>query len=250
MFCPYCGTSLVDGALFCMKCGKPIASIPESKEPVLSFQSVADLQVQKYQMQKDAARKSEINSLSTALSHFSLKKAQFKEYDEVCKRVNHYARGAKSALLVWGCIIAMCGLLSLMVFLSENVSPAPAFFVMLIPSVMMIVGGILMKVNNHKKYSKAIERYTQLSKELYAHYVMCPSCPVGAEYINPVILELLLKVLQSGRADTVRESINITIDDAHRAEVQAYLATIAQHTAEINRKTGVSTVFVAASFFF
>ena len=106
-----------------------------------------------------------------------------------------------------------------------------------------------MKVNNRKKYSYFEKRYASLSKELFDHYISYPNCPVGPEYINPQILSLLHSVLLSGRADTVKESINLVIDETHRAKVREYLAAIEYNTAAINAQTCVTTTFVAASFF-
>lgn len=232
MFCPSCGQQIADGSAFCSVCGK-------------STTNVAPAPVIDYQAQKQAVRQSEIKALSQALDHFNQKREEFTEYDCVCELVNHYAQGAKGALLVWGIIIATAGILMLMV--PEAFLGALIAFV--VPGGAMIFGGIMMKVKNRKNYAYFQQEYARLSEELYNHYVSYPNCPVGPEYANPEILEIILGVLQSGRADTIKEAINLLIDDAERSEMSEYLEMIEQNTAAINAQTRVAAVFAAANFF-
>lgn len=245
MFCPYCGTKMVDNASFCINCGKQIVSSFESTEPMKYTANIVEAQVQQYQAQKNAIRKSELNTLTTAYSHFSKKANQFKEYDSVCDRLNYYARGSSNALLIWGSIITTFAWLLAVVAIIGDARDSWIVLLPLSAGVLMIIGGILTKVFWRRKQACVIERYAQLSKELYNHYIMCPNCPVGPEYANPEILRQFLTVLQSGRADTVKESINIVIEGKNKAKVQEYLAAIEQNTSQIK----VATFFAAARFF-
>lgn len=249
MFCPYCGANLVDKSYFCMNCGKKIITSLENTETLSSNSNVVDPLIQQYQAQKNATRKSELASLIAAISHFSQKANQFQEYDDVCNRVNYYSRGARNSLLIWGCIITTFALIMSLPLIGSNDPSASILLLFFVPGPLMIVGGILMKVNNIKKNSYYKERYAKLSKELYNHYLTYPHCPVGPEYANPKILNLFLNVLQSGRADTIKESINLVIDTHHKKQVRKYLAAIERNTAEINATTKVPTFFIAASFF-
>lgn len=258
MFCSKCGSQVADGVAFCSNCGNSIAAPQAPAQavaaPVVSqAQMVADYQAQQlmmqqqYQMQKTAVRQSEIATLESALQYFRQKDDEFEMYDAVCTLVNYYARGAKSSLLVWGCIIASLGFL---VLLSGDPSAfLGGLLAFMLPGAAMIVGGILMKKNNKKKYAYYQEEYSRLSQELYTHYANYPNCPVGPEYANPDILELILDVLKSGRADTISDSINVLIAEANQAEVNEYLQTIEANTASINAQTRVAAIFAAASFF-
>jgi|GEM_PF-1347690 len=233
MFCPNCGQQIADGSAFCSVCGKSTTNITPT--PVMDFQA-----------QKQAVRQSEISALSQALNHFNQKRDEFTEYDYVCELVNHYAKGAKGSLLVWGIIIATVGLLCCLAGEEAFLGSLIAFVV---PGGAMIFGGIMMKVKNRKNYAYFQQEYARLSEELANHYVAYPNCPVGPEYTNPEILEIILGVLQSGRADTIKEAINLLIDDAERSEMSEYLDMIEQNTAAINAQTRVATFFAAANFF-
>ena len=246
MYCPYCGKTLVENASFCMSCGKPV--LLAHSEP--SAVQVTNTQLQQYQTQKDVARKCEIDTLTNAIYHFSQKAPQFKEYDYVCNRLNYYAGGASSALLVWGCIILSLSLLALIVFLTEGYTEddlAILFLLFLLPGIGMLVGGILLKVGNRRKFAYFKERYAQLSAELYNHYAAFPQCPVEAEYVNPAILQRFLRVLQSGRADTIRESVSLTVSSRHQARLYEYFSALKYNTADV--QSPVPVFFAADAFF-
>lgn len=234
MFCPHCGQQVADGSAFCASCGKSLTGTP-APAPVMDFQA-----------QKNAVRQSEISALSNALQHFAQKRDEFTEYDCVCELVNHYSHGAKSSLLVWGCIITAFGLLAM---LSGPEALVGCLIALVVPGAAMIFGGIMMKKKNRKNYKYFQNEYARLSQELYDHYVSYPNCPVGPEYANPEILEVILGVLQSGRADTIKEAINLLINDAERNEMGEYLNMIERNTASINAQTRVAAVFAAANFF-
>ena len=242
MFCPFCGATVADGAAFCSTCGKSL-----SAQPSVAVQAPP---ITDYQAQKNAVRQSEINALDNGLRYFMQKKDDFDAYDMVCELVNYYAGGAKSSLLVWGCIIATFGIIGLLAAASGGGAALLGMFLaFLLPGGMMIAGGILMKINNRKKYAYYQQEYANLSQSLYEHYLGYPNCPVGPEYVNPEILSLVMGILQSGRADTIKESLNILESSVKQSEIDAYLEMIESNTAAINAQTRVAAVFAAANFF-
>ena len=255
MFCFKCGAQLPDGAGFCSSCGASLnggASSPQA--PVMDYQAqmqMQQMQAQQYQMQKNSIRQSEIASLSHCYDHFNLKRETFQEYDKVGARVNYYARGAKSALIVWGAIICAFNLFILMGFAASE-PPASLVFMCLIGLLAggaMIFGGVMMKVKNKKNRALVESEYVRLAQELNDHYNAYPNCPVGAEYANPEILELIMNTLNSGRADTIKEAINVLIAEVNQAEMQAYLQNIEAYSRSAASASRTGAVFAAASFF-
>lgn len=246
MFCPNCGTRIMDGASFCTACGKQAAPAP-SNAPV---QSAAELQAQQYQFQKEAARKNEMRSLENAISYFSQKSDEFKAYDFICNRVNYYAQGASGALIVWGCIIASIALMFIVGLASEDeTEPMPVFLsIFLIPGLLMVFGGIMMKVCNRRNLRRARARYAELSKELYDHYISYPETPIAIEFVNPEILKRILRDMEFGRANTIQECIKLKIQGRKYEEIQRYFSRLEKNTAEVNALTGVDKFFVPESF--
>lgn len=239
MFCPHCGSQVADGVAFCSNCGGNLNAVtqvqPQVQQPAYD-----------YQAQKQAVRESEIKSLASVLAHFNQKRDEFEYYDAVCVLVNHYAQGAKKSLIVWGAIIASMGIICALAEASAAIDGLIAF---IIPGAAMIAGGILMQIKNRKNQEYYNAEYARLSEELYNHYLAYPNCPVGPEYVSPDILELIMEVMQSGRADTIKESINLLLAEADQDEINEYLASIEANTSAIRANTGVAAVFAAANFF-
>lgn len=230
MYCVNCGAEILENATFCSACGTRIAQ--------------NQTQTENFQSQKDIIHKNEIFKLKMAINYFSQKYNQYKAYDKACAMLNEYSRPASKALIIWGCIILTIGLMLCIATLSVQ-----SVVLVLIPGIAMLIGGIFMQVNNRRKYRSAKYEYTCLSRELYKHYASYTNCPVGAEFTNPETLQKILSVLISGRADTIKESINILLSDVDRAQINKYIKSIQKNTMEMNRNTAVSAFFIAARFF-
>ncbi len=243
MFCPYCGTPVAEKTAFCVNCGGRVTPAPQ---PAYAAPNPYEAQLQQYQMAKEATRQKELEALSAAITHFSQKANAYKDYDDACKKVNHYAPGAKVALLVWGIIVAAIGLLMLFTDLSEGASPEAALLVLFLPGNAMIAFGIVMKLRSSRNLERYREQYGHLSVELMNHYLSYPNCPVSPEYTNPEVLIHFYRMIQSGRADTIRDCV---LQFGNGRETNQYLTAIRQNTTDINAQTGISTFFVPASFF-
>ena len=214
-----------------------------------------------YQAQKSSIRQSEINRLHETINYFLYKKPEFDEYDVVCNKLNVYSRGSSNALIIWGSILASLGLLLVIIGLvhATEMGDSSSMYDLIVFLVYgglpflggagMIVGGIFKKRNHANAYAYYQQRYAYLSDSLYRHYIAYTDCPVGPQYTNPDILMVLMDYLQSGRADTIKESINFAINDANQAEINDYLSRIEAHAQAIDTQTRVATIFAAASLF-
>lgn len=240
MFCPYCGKETLPNASFCIACGKSVVVPEEATTPVTTDPS-ADQDV----------RQKELEALNRSIEHFSQKAARFKEYDIVCERLNHYARGAKSALLIFGIIFTALGALVSLICLEDlDYESFQAFFIVVdIPAILMLIGGILMKTLNAKKRSHYAEKYFYLSQELYRHYTLYPHCPVPAEYVNPEILAVLANNLYFNRSANVQEALNNILNNYRYRQLVSYFHDTNENTYSINTQTHVPVLFAPAKFF-
>lgn len=249
MFCPNCGQTLADGAHFCANCGNNLTA--NQVNLATDYQAVSTMQ--QYQLQKSAARQSELRVLDSLIMHFSQKQEQYDNYDIACEAVSHYGRGARKGAIIWGAILAVIGFILL---LSDAAPVSVSLLLLLLPGLFMLFGGIMMQVANKKNYQHALNAWQQLSDDLCAHYAAYPNCPVGPEYSNPQILRALRNTLQSGRADTIKECLNLMIADANQRAMENYLNEIQHNVEQIQRNAEqsarantASAIFLAASFF-
>ena len=226
MFCIKCGTQIDDSAAFCPSCGQALNtnSNLSAAAPAMDYSSqmqmAQQMQAQQFQLQKNAIRQSEIDSINKVYNHFNLKRSAFEEYDKVGATLNHYLKGARSALIVWGAIITCISFLLAVAALDyEGTS---IFWVSVLIGLAMIAGGIMMKVNNKRKCKLYEAEYTRLAQELNDHYYAYPMCPIGAEYSNPEI---------------------------NQVEMNMYLQNIANYSQSTAAAARTTAVFAAASFF-
>lgn len=239
MYCSNCGNIIADTAKFCPSCGQ---TVPQVQQPSSQVIYVTTPSIP-YQEQTRAIRQEELQTLDHMIAYFSIKQTQYSSYERTWKKVVHYARGAKKALIVWGAILAVFGLIGTIAASTEADGAGLAVAcVMLIPGLIMIAGGILMQIVNRKNYRNALNEYTNLVNELTAHYNAYPNCPVGYEYSDPEILYILRNILKSGRTSTIQESLNTMIADADQRAFQA-------HLRQIQNSTHLTNALLAAHFF-
>lgn len=246
MFCSKCGQQIPDNNQFCNYCGNPTS---QNQPGIVNDYQVMN-SVHQYQVQKAAMRQGELRTLDSLIMHFSQKADQYDQYDAACSAVNHYGRGAKKGLIVWGAIFTVFGL----IFQLARNSYVPVLgnvglCIFLFPGLLMIFGGIMMQVANKKNYNQALSTWEALSTELSYHYHAYPNCPIGPEYSNPHILMVLRNTFQSGRADTIKECLNLMIADSNQRAMENYLNDIQRNTALIARASTTTAIFMAASFF-
>ena len=78
-----------------------------------------------------------------------------------------------------------------------------------------VIGGLVLylaiKLRNSRlnKIEQYDQRCKQIASELKEYYQGYGPCVVGSEYSAPKILVELKSIIESGRADTIKEAINI-----------------------------------------
>lgn len=216
-FCTKCGTKNPDNVKFCASCGNVVGGDNQAASTPA------------YQGQKDEIRKSEIAALESVYKHFKGKRALYEEGDRIDDKLERLSRGVRSAMLVWGAILLFLGCIFVI-----SVKGLGIF--------LLVVGGIFFgiclfrKIFNRVQLAKYQSENERVTKEINDYYRTYPNCPVGVDYTHPVATEALLEYMRSGRADTIKEAINVLIADLNQASLEESQAELAARLRNIERK--------------
>ena len=282
MYCVNCGKEIGEQN-FCQHCGAQIgnASVGEKVSCEAAVATAAPMPscAPTYVAYPDRMqqRQDELQVLQKLVAYFSLKSPQYNEYDNVALWIDVLRRGVSSAALIWGIILLgiVTPIMSVVAMPSydydlmlgnmvkeSNPGATVTVYICLIVGVLLIASYIFQRIRNKKRLAQAVDRYCELNEELYAHYCGYANCPIGPEYINPANLQVVIQTIQSGRADTIKEALNILVEDAHRARMEdlsqktaqyaqrtaASAAETARRAGQTARNTSVSAFFATANY--
>lgn len=264
-FCSKCGMQLQEGSNFCNGCGASV-NINTQVNP------------------SQETRKASLEEMDKMIKYFSKKQAQYDEYDNCVEQLSYY-RNPSTVIridekLPWKgptgkpFIIIAIGILvfsfmwimyAYIAFQDKSKMIAPV--IVLIIGIVMLVSGIVIRTkynsvyrsfNQHIKTKQISEkerlikqyqdRCDQLSEELDTHFKNYGYCAVAESYTNPKILREIREPINIGRADTIKESMNLLVQDAHNAEMESHAAATANSARSAARGANVAAFFTAASF--
>ena len=197
----------------------------------------------------ETTREQTMNELQNMYTYFSQKKALYDEFDKLDNLVAVNSRPISKAGKTWGIILIVFG--GLMTIIGFNVG-GPALFVGI---VLLILGICLIasrsnKVSNAQKAVKdSVKRMEQIAQELAVHYNNYGYCQVGLEYTFPRTIEQIYEVIRQGRADTIKEAMNLIIYDEHNAEMERLQRSTAQAAWQTCAASTVTAGFTAANYF-
>ena len=291
MFCHNCGTKLSENDQFCLQCGakqnvsnkrlfvanastwsgsaSSVEPITRQTNNMYAAEGNNPLAPDRTMMRsvngyRDEERAHALNELQRAYEWFSQKQNAYDEYDSISNRLPKMNRVGKRPLLIWGCILTGGSFLLMLLILnltsSYRVSANGGLIAVVIIGMLagagMIAGFFIAEANRKKTISILHERLEHLGQELTDHYIAFGRCSFGAEYSNPMIINRIMNLVNSGRADSIKEGINIMLSDLRMdqmAEMSRITAEnvqiIAKNSAAAARGARTAAAFSAASFF-
>lgn len=226
MFCSNCGKQVSDTSAFCIFCGNQIQA-----------KGQYNTEIYKSNLSRNNIRNEEVKELKRMINYFSLKQNNIYQALEECSfRLKRLDEQKSRALLVFGIIFtASFGvfLLSVLSHFEKTKDVGITLFLLVFFFLFTAAPGILM-ISGYKKYSRAFEakrevvlkEYHNIANEFKNQYLAYQNCPIGIEYCTPEFLTCLLEIILSGRADTIKEALNLVIDDSKYQELTKRLKAI------------------------
>lgn len=213
MYCQKCGKQVSEADSFCVNCGNHLY-LPNHNTT----------NIYKSNLSRNDIRNEEIRELKRMINYFSSKEKTYQAFSESASRVEHFDEDKSVALLVFGIIFTgFFGLIALTLIshFQDTRDFLTPFFIMVFAFFFTAAPGICM-ISGYKKYARAFEKkrevvlreYDTISEQLRKEYIAYENCPLGFEYCTPEFLSVLLEIILSGRADTIKEALNLVADES------------------------------------
>ena len=271
-YCSNCGSILNSNDMFCSRCGSQIGS---NRDVAITNTGKADSPI----ALQEKTRTESIAEMNIMIRYFGQKQKQYDEYDDCVEKINYYINpnsivkvsGNRGTTQITIGIVRICltlffggfpALFSLFALGGSYDISSPLAILFFFTAFM--VGGVVLValgVSKNSEYSRLVrqeranflskydERLTELASELQIHYNNYGYCATGPSYTNPKILSKLNELLALGRADTIKEAINLMHQEAHNAEMELQATMAARSAESAARGANTAAFFTAANFF-
>ncbi len=245
MFCPSCGAQIDDNSRFCKLCGYAIST----------------------EDGKQKSRNDTLGELDRMIQYFDKKQKLYDEYDECCEKIVHYSDpktrvvtsgGTGKGMTITGIVFFFIGCVFSGLFSSCGYKSTIFQFwvlVLLFGLVLILIGSLRKSHywrNEEKKkasiLSKSKNRFASLENELSQYYKAYGDCSTASSYTNPKILKYLRKLVELGRADNIKEAINLMHQESHNSEMEFQAIMAARTASGMARDTDTVTFYTAADF--
>ncbi|SHI28660.1 zinc-ribbon domain-containing protein [Butyrivibrio fibrisolvens DSM 3071] len=195
MYCTKCGNQMDDDQKYCGNCGSELESSSNNESTIIKSRNYA----QSSTMNNDS---SELNNLIHALE---VSLPIYKKIDEYSQEEN---RIANNTIPTWGSVIlGIAGFIIGLIILGPNNIYALAFAV-LPPS----IAKKYRKTKNDRKISAIKEESTQYIKNNYCEELLV----LPDDYRYYIAAEYIYKCLVEGRADSLKEALNLFVEQKDR----------------------------------
>ena len=201
---------------------------------------------------------SEINNLKEAYKYFFNKMGTYREYNNKCEQLARM-KGMKSSNSM-GCgvavIIAIVGPIPVAMIFGALFNSIDMAFVGV---VMCVIGAIIAMVlvnnrasTNHQNAILELEhQLRRREKEIEKHYREYPGvCPIHIAYSHPEAISQLISYLETGRADSLKEALNLMEEELHRNRMEQHQQRIEFRTTQAAKAATASAFISAANFVF
>lgn len=228
-YCIKCGEALNFEAKFCSNCGESVVNALNNDRVTINNK-----------------KEELLSTFDTVYNYFQPLRNKYKAYENLCFAIsNTKPIGVKRYIILGFAIFGVTYVASM------GLSQSFKFGNLCV--LIGVVVAIYAYRNKCSKNSKDVDGlYKQLNKvgsDLYSHYVNYANCPISYEYSNPELIIVLRKMISSGRAESVKEAINLMIDDEHKARMETGQMEMLNETRRAANAAGTAAFFSAASFF-
>lgn len=248
-FCTKCGTQMDDDVNFCPKCG----AASNSANQVVNVESKTE--VSGKDTSSIVAKLKELHSyfseIGNAYNIFDngiglISDAEWRKTVYKKIKLSVIELSISIAIALFFCIFAIISAIEDEWFYF-GVTVLFGGWVLIIFGLVLLIGGLvyIRKWSSHKKALDFYDKNVPIAqKQIQEHYAKLENCPLGIDYTSPSTIERLVYYLNSHRADSLKEAINVLEDERHKANIENTLAATrkaAEDAAFAAQMTAINT---------
>lgn len=241
-FCTSCGTIIVEGSRFCSNCGKQIKESSTDISDTEQNRQTVNRPIES----KVAAESKEslIEELERLRIYFASREAQYNLRNKYINYLNTVTRPKVFAWIIAGGIISFVFYFIFYFITSIDTGSIGLFGVWIFVS---IGGYIHFKNKTEQDIKNTQNALIKMENELKEYYDNARNCIIAFDYSEPAIIQNLIGVLINGRADSLKEAINVMLDDIHKQSMLAKQAEIAKNSKDIAKASETTSLLVGIS---
>lgn len=239
-FCTVCGRELTEGSRFCPKCGNCIESSNIEEEVIKQKIDINEIGQQTILTDKSAI----ITELERLKEYFMNMETQYNQRNSYILFLNTVKAPSVIAWFFGGGVLAF--IIYLLLFLALNWDIGGIGFIVV--WIAITVGGYMhfKKKNKFEVYNTRMALKT-LETELNNFYLDARNCIIAFDYSEPAIIQKLILLLRNGRADSLKEAINVMLDDIHKQTLINQQAEIVRNSENAANSARTTSALVGIS---
>lgn len=185
-------------------------------------------------------REAALGEIRRVMDHFSKVAGDFTDLDHVNGKIKICENKTYTGSIVTGSILSVLGLIMLVSNASVKLGVACIGIAVLIFAIM----GLSSKSNNDT-LDELHDAKKVISKNLITTYEEYLHCPLGIEYCRPEILQSIYEYLRKGRAETIKEAVNLLEMEEYNAQMlktAQQTQALAQANLQVNTMNAINNI--------
>ena len=256
MYCFKCGHKNNDGAQFCEKCGEKLtiqqvdlnddSFDDEPDEEIFQGSLIDKINEERKAVQPNLAtdppadKRQLLSELNRLYQYFSKVNQSYRHLVDCSKKLEALRGPSIFKWLFGGLLISLVVYLAL-VFL-VGIDLKAGFFILWLA---IAIGGIIVQNQKFKKDKRFYENNViSINYELVQYYNQASNCCIAYEYSDPAYMQEIIKILNSGRAETLGNAINIMLDDIQKGQILQQQILMAR---QANQRAASNALLMAAA---
>lgn len=246
MFCTHCGNKYIGNQKFCGFCGRSLI-LEHDKQTSINHEFKNDYTVQDIGLIKQK----ELDKINNVIEYFSVQQKVFDDYNSSAESIIKLNRVNAKLSLIWSIIlfaISFMGLLRTQTHGYDFDYYLNQFLICAQISGGLLIMFFLLNKRRKTKLENCIKTFCYCGQYLENYYYTYKDCPVGIEYVNPSILNVIREIISSNRAYSIKDALNFLMGSAFQNKKTDFSCLAVEYLVSSHRIHPNTVVFRNINF--